>query len=112
MRAAVHADRLDATAPEMIDGHVVGDLEQPARKLEFGAVAVDVIQDLDEGILRQILRRLPIAHHAIDERKYGPLVAAHELAEGELTPLLGEADHVGIRKCSQLVENRHAQGQN
>ena len=56
----------------------------------------------------EVLGGLAVAHHAEDEREDRPLVAAHEFAEGELAPLLGEANDVGIGKCGQLVGVRHS----
>ena len=86
----------------MIDRDVVGDLEQPARELELGAVPIDVVQDLDEGVLRQVLGELAIAHHAIDEREDRPLVPADQLAKRRLAPLLGQRDDVGVRKVEEV----------
>ena len=80
----------------MIDREVVRDLEQPARELELGAVPVDMVQDLDERILRQVLRQLAVADHAEDEREYRSFVAAHELAERGFAPLLGETNDIGV----------------
>src|SRR5665647_1277578 len=62
----IEAHRRQLAPAKVIDGDVVGDLEQPARKLELGAVAVDVVQDLDEGVLRQVFRGFPVAHHPED----------------------------------------------
>src|SRR5688572_30448992 len=54
VRRPIDADRGDLPLPQVIDGDVVRDLEQPAREPELGAVPVDVIQDLDEGVLREV----------------------------------------------------------
>src|SRR3954451_5151763 len=99
---AVHADGVELPAPQVIDRDVVGDLEQPARKLEFGAVAVDVVQDLDESVLRQILGELAIAHHAIDERENRSLIPANQLAERSLAALLGQCDDISVRKIEEV----------
>src|SRR5579872_5729079 len=50
VRRALDADRVELPFPEMIDRQVVRDLEQPARELEFGAIAIDVVQDADERV--------------------------------------------------------------
>ena len=72
---------------------VVGDLEDPARELVFGPVAVDRVEHLDEGFLREVLGELAIAHHAIDQREDRPLVAADQLAIRGLTSARRVADH-------------------
>lgn len=108
MWRAVHADRVDAAPSQVIDGDVVRNLEQPAREFELGAVSIDVIQDFDEGILRQVFGQLPVSHHAEDEGEHRPLVAAHQFAESELAPLLGKTNDVGIGESGQLVGIRHS----
>ena len=91
VRRAVHADRVELPPPQMIDGDVVGDLEQPARELELRPVPVDVVQDLDEGVLREILGELAIADHAIDQREDRALIPADQLAKRRLAPCLASA---------------------
>ena len=86
----------------MIDGHVVRDLEQPARELELGRVAVDVVQRLDERVLRELLGGLAVAHHPEDEREHGPLVAANELPERGLAPSLGERDDIRVGEVGEI----------
>ena len=97
----------------MIDRDVVRDLEEPARELEFGPIAVDVVQDLDERVLRQVFGQFAIAHHAIDEREDRPLVAANQLAIRRLASLLRERDDVGVREVGEVENgNRlHSRGQ-
>src|SRR5215216_2396626 len=94
----------------MIDRDVVGDLEEPARELELGPIAVDVIQDLDEGVLRQILGQLPVADHAEDERKDGSLIPADQLTERGISTLLGQRDDVGVREVEKIEGWRHRLG--
>src|SRR5262249_25154746 len=86
----------------MIDGHVVGDLEQPARKLELGPIPIDVVEDLDERVLREVLGELAIAHHAIDQRDSVPLVPSDHLAKRRLTPPLRERDDIGVRQIEEV----------
>ena len=96
MRRSVHAYRVELTSPQMIDRHVVGNLEQPTRELELRAIAIDVIQDLDEGILRKVLGELPIADHSVDQREDGPLITANQLSKRRLPPCLREGDNVRV----------------
>ena len=63
----------------MIDGDVVGDLEQPARKFELRPIPVDVVQHLDERVLRQIFGQLAVANHPVDQREHRPLVPSDKL---------------------------------
>jgi hypothetical protein len=61
-------------AAEVIDGDVVGDLEQPAGEFELRSIPIDVVEDLYECFLGQVLGGLAIPHHPIDEREYRALV--------------------------------------
>ena len=97
MRRAVDAHRVELSLSQVIDRHVVGDLEQPARELELGPVPVDVVQHLDEGVLREILGDLAVANHTENQGEDRPLVPSEKLAERRLPPLLGERDDVGVR---------------
>ena len=45
----------------------VGDLEDPAGELELGPVGADGVQGLDEGLLGQVLGRLAVADHAVNQ---------------------------------------------
>ena len=96
----------------MVDRDVVGDLEQPARELELRPVLVDVVQDLDERVLREILGGGAITHHPEDEGKDRSFVAAHELPERVLAPSLGERDDVRIGAVRQVEEGRHSRAGN
>ena len=91
----------------MIDRHVVRDLEQPAGKLEFRPVAIDVVEHLHKGVLRQIFGQLPVAHHAEDERKHRPLISADELQERRIAALLGKRDDVRVGKIGELEVREH-----
>src|SRR3954462_7917543 len=96
--------------PEVIDRDVVRDLEQPARKLEFRAIAVEMVQDLNERVLRQILRCLPVADHAEDEREDRALIPANEFPIRGFPPLLGESNHVSVGKVRKVEEWTHQGG--
>src|SRR5437762_9765949 len=88
--------------PEMIDRDVVRDLEQPARELELGPIAVDVVEDLDERVLGQVLGELPVTHHPEDEREDRAFVPANQLAKCGIAPLLGQRDDVGVREVEKI----------
>src|SRR5216117_1062639 len=87
----------------MIDRGVVRDLEDPRRELELGIVRADGIQDLDERLLRQVLGEGAVAHHAIQQRENGPLVAAHQLAERGFVALLGPRHDLRIAGAGQVA---------
>src|SRR5213594_1199657 len=87
----------------MIDRGVVRDLEDPRRELELGIVRADGIQDLDERLLRQVLGEGAVAHHAIQQRENGPLVAAHQLAERGFLALLGPRHDLRIAGAGQVA---------
>ena len=91
------ADRGEAGLPELIDGEVVGDLEQPAREFELRGVAIDVVERFDERVLRQLLGRLAVADHPVDKREHGTLVPADQLAVRRFAPLLREDDDIRVR---------------
>ena len=92
----------------MIDGDVVRDLEQPARQLELRPIALDVVEHLDEGVLREIFGELAIPNHAEDQREDRSLVAADQFAERGLAPGLREGDDVGVRQIREIERRRHA----
>src|SRR6266516_1324545 len=87
----------------MIDRGVVRDLEDPRRELELGIVRADGIQDLDERLLRQVLSERAVAHHAIQQRENGPLVAAHQLAERGFVALLRPRHDLRIAGAGQVA---------
>src|SRR2546430_9113172 len=87
----------------MIDRGVVRDLEDPRRELELGIVRADGVQDLNERLLRQVLGEGAVAHHAIQQRENGPLVAAHQLAERGFVALRSEEHTSELQSQSNLV---------
>ena len=95
----------------MVDRDVVRDLEQPARELELGPVAIDVVEHLDEGVLRQVFGHFPVAHHPEDQREDGPLVSPHQLSKCRLAPFLRERGDVGIRKIAEIESEGHSVGE-
>lgn len=103
---AFDADRVELALAEMIDGEVVRDLEQPARELEFRTVAIDVVQDANERILREIFRGLAIADHAENEREDGSFVAVNELPERRFPSFFGEGCDIGVGECREIVGRR------
>src|SRR5688572_26995865 len=84
VRSTLDRAGVQAPAPQVIDGGVVGDLENPRGKLEFGAVTLDGVQRFDECFLGEIFGQLAVPHHPVNEREDGALVPAHQLAVGEL----------------------------
>ena len=58
VRGAVEGEGVQLPAPQVVDGDVVGDLEDPARELVLGTVRFDRVERLDEGLLGEILRLL------------------------------------------------------
>ena len=77
-------------------------LNSQLESLNSGPVPIDVVQDLDERVLRQILGELAIANHAEDQREDRPLVPPDQLAERRVAPLLGQRDDVGVRKIEEV----------
>src|SRR5690606_33785878 len=55
-------------------------------------VAVERVQDLDEGLLRQVLGELPVTDQAVNERKDRLLVPVDQLAVRRLPSLEGTGD--------------------
>ena len=103
---AFDADRVELTFPEMIDRQVVRDLEQPARELEFGAIAINVVQDADERVLCEIFRGLAIADHTEDEREDRTFVSVDQLPKRRLPSFLGEGCDIGIWEGREIVGRR------
>src|SRR2546423_7589729 len=94
IRRALDTDGIELPATQMIDGDVVGDLEQPARELELRPVAIDVVEDLDERFLREVFGGLLVAHHPEYEREHWSLASLDQLAISVLAAFLGEDDHL------------------
>src|SRR5829696_5972773 len=107
VRGAIHAHRIELAAAQMIDRDVVGDLEQPGRELELRAIAIEVREHLDEAVLGQVLRELPIAHHAEDQREHRALVPANQLTVRDVAALEREGDDIGIGEIREVECVRH-----
>ena len=84
-------------------------LNSQLESLNSGPVPIDVVQDLDERVLRQILGELAIANHPEDEREDRPLVSTDQLPECRVAPLLGQRDDIGVRKIEEVEswQRRH-----
>src|SRR5471030_702304 len=91
----------------MIDRHIVGDLEQPGGELEIRSVAIEMREDLDEGVLREIFGELAVAHHAEDEREDWPLVSLDQLAMRGVAALECKGDDVGIGQVGEIEGAEH-----
>ena len=92
----------------MVDRNVVGDLEQPARQLELRTIAIDVVEDLDEGVLRQVLGDFAVPHHAEDQRKDRALITTDEFPVRGLLPVLCKRDEIGVGKIAYVEKWGHA----
>src|SRR5690606_23352061 len=68
----------------------------PTGELVLGIEAVDVSEDLDEGLLRQIFGELTVPDHTIDEREYRPLVTVEQLTIRLLAAGGGEGDQIVV----------------
>ena len=108
MRRSIHADGVELTAAEMIDGDVVGDLEKPTGELELRPIPVDVVQYLDEGVLREILGEFTIANHPVDEREHRTFVSADQLTKRGFSPCLREGDNVRVWQVGEIERRGHA----
>ena len=93
---AVERQGVELPAPQVIDGRVVGDLEDPGGELELRPVRVDGVERLDERLLRQVLGQLPVAHHAEEQGEHRPLVAPDQLPVRRLPARPGEQHHLLI----------------
>jgi len=78
---AMDGDRIETALSQMIDGVVVGDLQDPVAELVAGLVRADRVERADERFLSEVFRLGPVAHHAVDQREDGTLVAGEDLAE-------------------------------
>src|SRR6476646_4379379 len=123
MRRAVQGEGVQFPAAQVIDGRVVGDLENPGREFELGTIGVDRVKCLDEGLLGQILRQLPVSNHAEKEGEHRPLVAAdqfpvrsllagtcpeHHLLVAQRSPLRPGAGHAPTRLAKGLPRALHS----
>jgi hypothetical protein len=80
----------------MIDGQVVRDLEKPARKFEFRAVTIEVVENLDEGFLREVLGGFAVPDHAKNQGKNRPLVSREQLTVCGFRSLPRLNDDIGV----------------
>src|SRR6478752_1812032 len=108
MRRPIDADGVELPPARVIDGDVVRDLEQPGRELEVRPVAVEMREDLDEGVLRQVLGELAIAHHTEDEREDWSFVPFDELTMRCVAALEGEGDDIGIGEVGEVEGAEHS----
>ena len=93
-----HAEVLHAVLAE-----IHGDPVEPRRELGVAAEGADGLEDLDEDVLRQVLRFLLVADHAREQAHDAAFVALHELVEGALVPRDEAVDQPGIG----IVGERH-----
>src|SRR6266571_537249 len=92
--------------PRLVGGRVDGDPVEPGRECRRLAEARGTAQRGQEGVLRGVLRVLPVAEHPQADAEHAPLVPGHELAEGEPVPphvrgqqlLVGQVAHLTTRR--------------
>jgi hypothetical protein len=75
----------------VIHREVIGDLEQPGRKLVRAIVSLEVVERSDEHFLRQVFRQLAVSHHPIHEGEDGALESLDEFASRALVSLETQA---------------------
>jgi hypothetical protein len=78
----------------VIDGVVIGDLEQPGGEPVVGIVAVEVVEGFDEGLLRQVLSLLTVPDHPVDQGEDGPSEALEQFSIRRLIPFQGLDDQL------------------
>ena len=66
------------------------------------AVALDVVEDLDEGLLGEVFGGLTIADHAVDQREHRALVATDQLPIRLVTAFLREGDQICVREVGSV----------
>ena len=89
-------------AAQVIESGVVGDLENPRCKAQAHIEGLQAAEDLHEGFLRQVFRRGGVLHHANDQVEDGALVAADDLAGGELMPGERLRDDLHVRRGGEV----------
>jgi hypothetical protein len=70
----------------MIDGVVVGDLENTDAELVSRVVRGNGVEGTDKRLLGQVFGESPVADHAVDQGKDGPLIAPQQLGDCALVP--------------------------
>src|SRR5262245_7447768 len=66
--------------PEVIDGDVAKNLEEPARKFALGIVGVQTLVDAEKTFLSKVLRKRAIVHETVGEVDGRRRVPRDELA--------------------------------
>src|SRR5262245_14360688 len=76
----VERRRRQPVDPEVIDGDVAKNLEEPARKFALGIVTVQPLINAQKTFLRKVLRKRAVVHEAIGEVDGGRGEPRDELA--------------------------------
>src|SRR6185295_14261235 len=84
LAAAFERYRVERRPAQVVEGRVVGDLEQPAREAAGRVEGVEPAKGLQEDLLSDVLGRRGIAHHAHDQAEDRALVAHDEVVERPL----------------------------
>src|SRR5882757_9658663 len=80
------------TPQGLIAAEVCGDGKKPGRKFAARLVAVTVLEDANESLLRKIERIFAVARVAEDEADEGGQPPAHQFVEGKIVAAF-EAEH-------------------
>src|SRR5437016_12146206 len=91
----------------MIDCGVVRYLVNPRRKLKFGSIARKRVVSLNKNFLRQIQRRIVIAHHTIDVGRNGALITAHQFLEASFAARQRADDQFAIGQRTRFCQRNY-----
>ena len=80
----------------MVNGQIVGNPQNPGEKLALFSVFArfEGVDHLDEGVLKQVVRHVLVAHDEQDFREHLFLVPVHEGFESPFVALDVEADQL------------------
>ena len=97
-------------APQLVEGGVARDLQQPGGKARLGAPCGQGLPGLDEDVLGELHRLVAGVEHAQDEAEHAVLVTAHQGGEGGRVTRAGTGDigFVGARAGVDGARVSHA----
>ncbi len=91
----------DTTSPHFINGGMMGNRQEPSRKLPFRRIGLQPKKSFHECVLRQLLRARRIANHPEYHGKDRPLITPNQLMKGTL--------RAGKRASNQIsISFRHS----
>ena len=88
--------RMPCPPTQVIDGRVMGQSEEPSRKLYLEAICVELLLYADEDLLRNVVGVVSIADRAVNEIYHGAFVAPHEFIKGITVAGLDLPDDIEI----------------